>query len=613
MRGHLGIMNGKSSGKGAFAGCGKTDMNTDRPEKTQKKRSIAMELSILFIGLLLLIMVSMLVMNTTYLTRFYELRLQFTLKQAYRQVDSHVSYTEGVDRDYFENEFRSLERSGNIALVISDPEFSPVIEVRREEDDIMAARLNAYSMGLDQEDVMIIEQNEEYIIQKKSDDRYQMDFLEMWGTLPSSGYHFMMRIPMESIRMNAKISNEFIFYTILLTGLVGVILIGWLSRRIARPVKELTELSARMANLDFDAKYTSGGKNEIGQLGENFNRMSETLERAISDLKTANNELQKNLDEKTKVDDMRREFLSNVSHELKTPLALIQGYAEGLQDSVADDPESREYYCEVIVDEAAKMNVLVQKLLTLNQLEFGDEEVELVRFDLAELIRGKVNSSKILADQKGASLDYDGPSRLEVWGDEFKVEEVLTNYLSNAVNHVDDLDSGRCGLLQPSAGSTSGGGGRILVSAQVDDSFTKVRVCVYNSGSHIPEEDLDQVWEKFFKVDKARTREYGGSGVGLSIVKAIMESFHQEFGVRNVEDGVEFWFELDYAGPKESAAPAENVQSGDGTSSRSPGGDRKERRAREAAEKEAMKRMKKEMQKEDEAVDAEWVSTSKNG
>ena len=93
-------MNGKSSGKGAFAGCGKTDMNTDRPEKTQKKRSIAMELSILFIGLLLLIMVSMLVMNTTYLTRFYELRLQFTLKQAYRQVDSHVSYTEGVDRDY---------------------------------------------------------------------------------------------------------------------------------------------------------------------------------------------------------------------------------------------------------------------------------------------------------------------------------------------------------------------------------------------------------------------------------------------------------------------------------------------------------------------------------
>ena len=599
-----------------------------KPENQTKRRSIALELSVLFISLLLVILAVMLLVNDTYLTRFYELRLQITLKKAYRQVDQHVSESEGVDTEYFEQEFRSLERSGNIALVISDPEFSPVFEARREEDDVMSARLNAYSMGFDQENLRIIEQKENYIIQKKRDDKFNMEFLEMWGTLPSSGYHFMMRIPMESIRMNAKISNEFILYTILLTGVVGIILIGWLSRRIARPVKELTQISARMANLDFDVKYTSGGKNEIGELGENFNRMSETLEKTISELKTANNELQKNLDEKTKIDDMRREFLSNVSHELKTPLALIQGYAEGLQDSVADDPDSREYYCEVIVDEAEKMNALVQKLLTLNQLEFGEEEVELVRFDLAELIRGKVNSSKILADQKCASLEYDGPSELFVWGDEFKVEEVLTNYLSNAINHVDDLDSGHSGSHAPSspsgspaapsggrAGSPAGRdqGRRIIVRGRVDETASKVRVSVYNSGSHIPEEDLDQVWEKFFKVDKARTREYGGSGVGLSIVRAIMESFHQEFGVQNVEDGVEFWFELEYAGMKDGRTSEQGPEGASSSGSGSSGMDRKERRAREAAEREALKRMKKEQNKDDEVVDAEWISTSGRG
>ena len=570
-------------------------------QKKRKHRSIALELSVLFIGLLLLIMIAMLFMNNTYLTRFYELRLQYTLKKAYTQVDQHVDASEGVDIDYFRDEFRTLEHSGNISLVVSDPEFSSVIEIRSENDDVMAARLNAYSMGIDQEEAVVIEQKENYIIQKKYDDKYQMEFLEMWGTLPSSNYHFMMRIPMDSIRMSAKISNEFILYTILLTGLVGIILIGWLSRRIARPVKELTELSARMANLDFDAKYTSGGRNEIGQLGENFNRMSETLEKTISELKTANNELQKNLDEKTKIDDMRREFLSNVSHELKTPLALIQGYAEGLQDSVADDPESREYYCEVIVDEAEKMNTLVQKLLTLNQLEFGEEEVEFVRFDLAELIRGKVNSSRILADQKGASLQYEGPSFLEVWGDEFKVEEVLTNYLSNAINHVDDAVSGR----GPAAGALSdaASAGRIVVTAEADEESSKVRVGVFNTGSHIPQEDIDKVWDKFYKVDKARTREYGGSGVGLSIVRAIMESFHQDFGVQNMEDGVQFWFELEYAGSM-SGQGHETVP---GTGS--AGEDRKERRAREAAEKEAVKRLKKEMREADEAVDAEWIST----
>ena len=281
-----------------------------------------------------------------------------------------------------------------------------------------------------------------------------------------------------------------------------------------------------MAALDFDAKYTSGGENEIGQLGEHFNQMSETLEKTISQLKSANNELQKDIEQKIRIDEMRKEFLSNVSHELKTPLALIQGYAEGLKECINDDAESREFYCDVIMDEAGKMNVLVKKLLTLNQLEFGNEQVSLERFDIVPLIHGKIQSTQILAQQKEAAILYDGSDILPVWGDEFKVEEVLTNYLSNALNHVE-------------------GDKLICISAKVKDG--KTRISVFNTGQPIPEADLDQIWVKFYKVDKARTREYGGSGVGLSIVKAIMDSFHQNYGVENREDGVEFWFELECA------------------------------------------------------------------
>ena len=315
-------------------------------------------------------------------------------------------------------------------------------------------------------------------------------------------------------------------YMILLAIILSVIMIGWMSKRLTKPLTELTELSERMANLDFNARYTSGGTNEIGRLGEHFNQMSQTLEKTISELKTANNELQANLDAKIKAEDERREFLSNVSHELKTPLALIQGYAEGLQDCVNDDPGSRDYYCSVIIDEAGKMNQLVRKLMALNQLESGYDKVEMTRFDLAELIRGKTASTKILADQKGASIEVQCPSSVHVWGDEFKVEEVLTNYLSNAINHVE-------GAL------------RIQIRVEEDSERGVVRTTVFNTGKPIPEEDLEHVWDKFFKVDKARTRAYGGSGVGLAIVKAIMESFHQRYGVRNVEDGVEFWFELE--------------------------------------------------------------------
>ena len=252
--------------------------------------------------------------------------------------------------------------------------------------------------------------------------------------------------------------------------------------------------------------------------------MSENLEEKISELKTANNELQKDIEKKIQIDEMRKEFLSNVSHELKTPIALIQGYAEGLYDNINDDSESREFYCEVIMDEADKMNKMVKKLLTLNQIEFGNNQVNFEHFDIVQVVRTVINSATLLAKQKEAQIEIDDYPQIYVWADEYMIEEVVTNYVSNAINHVD-------------------GEKKIKVSLKKTDKV--VRVSVFNTGKCIPEEELDKIWIKFYKVDKARTREYGGSGIGLSIVKAIMESMNQKCGVLNHEDGVEFWFELD--------------------------------------------------------------------
>lgn len=311
------------------------------------KKSIARQLAVMFISLLVLVMVAMLFANNVFLERFYEVRLRSILTRAYTLVDAHIGQ-DGIDENYFQGDFTELERSGNISLVVLNLDYEPVIGDGDPEDVVMAGRLYAYSMGFDNDDAQILEETDYYTIQKKTDRRMESEFLEIWGILESSGFHIIMRIPMESIRASARISSEFILYTIVVAIFISIIMIGWMSRRIAKPIRELTFLSERMANLDFDAKYTSGGENEIGQLGEHFNRMSETLETTISELKTANNELQKNLDEKIKMDDERREFLSNVSHELKTPLALIQGYAEGLKDCVNDDPDSRDYYCDEI-------------------------------------------------------------------------------------------------------------------------------------------------------------------------------------------------------------------------------------------------------------------------
>ena len=252
--------------------------------------------------------------------------------------------------------------------------------------------------------------------------------------------------------------------------------------------------------------------------------MSDQLEKTISELKTANNQLQQDIEQKEKLENMRNEFLGNVSHELKTPIALIQGYAEGLKEGINDDPESTEFYCDVIIDEAGKMNRMVKNLLTLNQLEFGSDEVEFERFDIVKLVKGVIASCDILIQQAEANIDFIAGESAYVWADEFKTEQVVRNYLTNAIHHAENEKR---------------------IEVKIIRTEGKVRVSVFNSGKPIPEEDIPKLWDKFYKVDKAHTREYGGNGIGLSIVKAIMESFHQGYGVKNYDNGVEFWFELD--------------------------------------------------------------------
>lgn len=480
-------------------------------------------MALIFIGLVVLMLVANWLINNFFLESYYVVKKEKVLVNVFQEINKG-----DIDNNYNTSEFwenlNSLCGQNNINLAILNENLLPLYTSNdSKEVKNMVGRVFGYVMGLDNSDISILRQGDNFLVQKNWDDISKSEFLEMWGILDSNDY-VIMRIPLDSIRDNVKISNEFLTYISIIFILLAIIIIWWLSNHITAPILELTDLSKRMASLDFNAKYKSGGKNEIGQLGDHFNQMSETLETTISELKTANNELQKDIEQKIQIDEMRKDFLSNVSHELKTPIALIQGYAEGLRECINDDEESRDFYCEVIMDEASKMNQMVKKLLTLNQLEFGQEKVVMERFDLTALVRGVVQSAGILGQQKGAKIIFEHEQPVYAWADEFKIEEVITNYVSNALNHVAN---------------------EMIVEVKICSVNQKIRVSVFNTGLPIPEEDLDKIWIKFYKVDKARTREYGGSGIGLSIVKAIMDSYRQKCGAINYDNGVEFWFELD--------------------------------------------------------------------
>lgn len=482
------------------------------------KRQFAFIFITLITGTLLLC----LILNSTLLGTYYINKKQNALVSAYYSINE-ASNAGDITSEEYDIELKKICDKYNIQVLVADGESEAVKYSMNDPKAVLKQLFDNIFLGVNEDSLLLNTDN--YKMQVVRDYKTQTEYIEMWGIL-DNGYLFMLRSALEGIRESVSISNRFLAYVGLIAILASAFLVVWLSNRVTKPILELANISERMKHLDFEAKYTGNDKTEIAILGNNINELSEALEATISELRTANNELLKDIKRKDKVDERRREFLSNVSHELKTPIALIQGYAEGLKEGINDDEESRDFYCDVIMDEASRMNALVKNLLTLNQLEAGNDIVSMERFDAAALVKNYINSADILIRQKGISVRMEDYGPVYVWGDEFRVEEVFMNYFTNAINYAQNDK---------------------IIDVRMARVDGRVRISVFNTGSPIPQESVDHLWEKFYKVDKARTREYGGSGIGLSIVKAIMESMHQEYGVINYDNGVEFWFQLDMA------------------------------------------------------------------
>ena len=527
-----------------------------------RKKSLKVKLSLILIGIVLLISVSSVLLSNIFLKRFYLAKKNQTLISTFEKIDDmYAAELQGKTTESGESsstdeslenyaipdsgisdelylQLDKLSQTRNLSVIIYRDMSSPIFDYmlksntklllysslgmnqnsKVESSNIYSDYINADKSG----DAASVK-TDSYEIEKVNVKRLGASYIYLAGTF-KNGDHILIRASFSSITESAALSNQFFLYISLVAALIGFVVMYFVSNRFLGPITVLTNIAKRMSELDFTAKYEVKTEDEVGVLGNSMNMLSETLEQALAELKEANTELKKDLEKKEQIDAMRKEFLSNVSHELKTPIALIQGYAEGLMDNINDDEESKEFYCEVIVDEARKMNQMVKKIMDLNQLEFGYNTVTMEHFDIIAMIRAVIAKSDILLKQKEINLAFDEDAPIYVWSDAYMSEEVFTNYLTNAINHAD---------------------GEKRIDIQLEKKEKTVKITVHNTGEQIPEEDLSKLWDKFYKVDKARTREYGGSGVGLSIVKASMEQLGQPYGVYNCEDGVSSWFELD--------------------------------------------------------------------
>jgi len=495
------------------------------------KYSIRRKTAVYIIALIILAFAIGLSLCAVFANRYYTEVTRSEMCTAYNLIkemylsDAEIGFYSRVPNHYYQELTDICEENGFSMLIVRPSGYTVFTY---GNSDILYERLSYLIFKQNTDVVSVLETGEDYTIQTVKGQDGTVKYVEMWGFL-YDGSSFIYRCSYSGIQNNITVTMRFYLFVCAMVFLVFALIILLLIKSFTDPLRRLAEVTVKINEGVFDTRYEYKKKrnDEIGVLSDNVYEMAQKLERSVSELKSSNLNLKNELKAKEKIEEARKKYMSDVSHELKTPIALISGYAEGLKEGIFDSTEDRDYYCDVIIDEAEKMNVMVKKLSTLNQLEQGRSAVSLERFNVVEVISGFLKNMSMIINENNATVEFDNTKVAYVWSDEFLFEEVLVNYFNNALHHMD---------------------AKKLIRITVTKCGDNTRVTVFNTGEHIPEEELPKLWDKFYKVDKARTREYGGQGLGLSIVKAIADSLNKECGVYNAQDGVAFYIDLESAG-----------------------------------------------------------------
>ena len=433
--------------------------------------------------------------NTTFLEKYYIFHKEKELKSSFDQVRL-ICEKQGDSSDDAYVQFERICANGNINMLIADQDRN-LIWSSYSSAQRFQMQMEDWLYGSDRSRVQVLSSGKDYTLLRQTDERLQSEYLVLLGTL-KNGNNLYMRAAVESIRESASITNQFFVMVSMGAIILSVILIIVLSKGISHPIHALSDIARRMTQLDFDAKYipVRHVSREIDELGNSMNELSETLEETISELKTANVSLQQDIEKKEQIDEMRKEFLSNVSHELKTPLTSISGFAEIMQDGFVKD-EDVKVFAGRIYKEAQRLIRLVGDVIRISRLDEGGLPYQWEKLDLYSLTHDIFSTLHEAAEKQEVHMYMEGGSTVLDTVPTI-MEEVLYNVCDNAVKY-------------------NRRGGEVFV--RLKDGEDAVRVNVRDTGIGIPKEDQERIFERFYRVDKSHSKEIGGTGLGLSIVK----------------------------------------------------------------------------------------------
>lgn len=459
---------------------------------------IRLKIFLVMLSMVILIIVGFTITNTVYLEKFYITNK----KEKLIQVGSYI-----LDPNYIVD-FRNLEMQNNAEILIKKSE-----------------QLKRYSLRK-QLTTREVEQIEQFFKENKSIFKI-IAFNDYRGRalvlfMPYKSHRYIEIItPLNLIEEGLDISIKYHFQIIMLAFILGLVAAFIFSKAIVAPILELKEITQKIAKLDFSRKFDKNRTDEIGELGQAINKMGETLKKNIDEINRANKKLKQDIEKEKEMDKLRKEFVAYVSHELKTPIAIIQGYSQGLMENVATE-EDRNFYCEVIVEEVYKMDALVQELLLMSKIEAGYFKMDISEVDLYPSIKEIIEKSSPYDD---SIIEYSGGKFINVICDEKYIDRVLDNFINNAIKYKAENSK---------------------IFLNVEDCDDKYKFTVSNETDTLNEKDLENIWTPFIRLESSIGKE--GHGLGLAIIAGILKRHNSDFGVYLSEkDGknmVNFWFEL---------------------------------------------------------------------
>ena len=494
--------------------------------KTDKKfHTLQHQISVVFICLLLLSIFTITLINGLFLEKYYVSKKVEVLEEAKEvlsqmNLDDILQYDTDIEEDKkgatdeISDEIERSSSRNNLTWIIVNEENSGYYYWGENNmAKMLRSKLFGYINNLDQDmqHSRVLKKTDTCTMWQVHDRFAGMEYVECWGQF-DNGYYFLIRSPLESIKESASISNSFYFIVGIIIIVVSGIVILVMTNRITRPISELTKLSEKMSDLDFDARYQSRAGNEIDVLGDNFNKMSRKLESTISELKSANNKLQKDIEDKIKIDEMRKEFLDNVSHELKTPLTSISGFAEIMQDGLVK-AEDIPKFAGRIYKESQRLLQLVEDVIQISQLDEEKTSYIWEPVDVYQVCKNAFESLKEKAQRMNVHLYICGDS-MKMEAIRTLLEETVYNVCDNAIKYNRNDGS---------------------VSVFLTQTAHEIQIVVKDTGVGIPREDQDRVFERFYRVDKSHSKEIGGTGLGLSIVKHAVGTLKGSVTLRSEE------------------------------------------------------------------------------